>query len=177
MNREERMERDGLTEEPIEFYGKNCEHNYFSNFSPHDLWLPHPFTGENTPYKTGEHRYQAMKAYAESEHDYVLESPTPFESKERGRAVALKPGWDDWLSYYVMCEAVWAKAINHDHILKALLDTNERAIWEDSPVDDIWGIRYRGDYRGKNLLGKAWMQVRERIYLTMYEVMEATVDK
>lgn len=171
MNREERMEKDGLTEEPIEFYGKNCEHNYFSNFAPLGLWLPHPFTGKKTWYKTGEHAYQARKAWTAEEHDHVNEADTPFESKKRGQAVALREGWDTGtrrtlypLCYYVMIEVVWAKAIEHESVMGKLLNTDDRAIWEDSPTDDIWGIRYRGDYRGRNLLGRAWMEVREKLF-------------
>lgn len=179
MNRQERIERDGLAEDPIEFYGKNCEYNFFSNFSPHGLLLSHPFAqpGEIANfYATGEHRFQAMKACNESDHDYVNEASTPFYAKERGREIELRDGWESPhnlpLCYYVMVEVVRAKAFANPHILKALLETGHRAIWEDSPVDDRWGIRYRGDYRGRNMLGKAWMQVREEIFFTMQEVPE-----
>lgn len=165
------MEKDGLTEEPIEFYGKNCEHNYFSNFAPLGLYLPHPFSGEKLWYKTGEHAYQARKAWTKDEHDHVYETPTPLASKEAGQAVALRDGWDVSgmktlfpLCYYVMLEVVWAKAMEHSTVMAALLKSEDRAIWEDSPTDDIWGIRYRGDYRGRNLLGRAWMETREKIY-------------
>lgn len=178
MDRAERMEKDGLTKEPIEFYGKNCEYNFFSNFSPHHLTLPHPFhPDEAIQYMTGEHRFQAMKASNEEDHDWIAAAVTPGDSKTRGRAIELREGWDTGLSYYVMVETVMAKALAHEHILKALLGTNRRAIWEDSPTDDIWGIRYRNDYRGQNLLGKAWMQVRDQIFLIVEEVTEITLDK
>ena len=174
MNREERMKKDGLVEEPIDYSGakKSEATGYLSNFSPHSIWLPHPFNGEIIRYATGEHRYQAMKADNIDEHDWVNESSGPGESKSRGRQVDLRPGWDDGLGYYVMVEIVRAKALTHGEILKKLLKTEGRALWEDSPTDDIWGIRYRDDYRGKNLLGKAWMQVRDEIYLTVREVGE-----
>lgn len=180
MNERERIQRDGLTEPPIKFYGKRCKHNYFSNYAPLDLWLPHPFAGPGEPaihYETGEHRFQAMKARNESDHDYVNQGLGPGESKDRGRSIELRDGWDSPhnqpLAYYAMVEVVWAKAMQHPHVLKALLETGERAIWEDSPIDDVWGIRYRGDYRGRNLLGKAWMEVRNKIFLATEEVPEA----
>lgn len=161
------MEKDGLTEEPIKFYGKKCEHNYFSNFAPLGLWLPNPFTGDKTWYPTGEHAYQSHKAWTADEHDYVLASTTPFESKQRGQAVALRDGWDSKhqkpLCYYVMFDVVWAKTLEHEFIIDVLLESGIRAIWEDSPTDDIWGIRYRQDYRGRNLLGRSWMEVRDRL--------------
>lgn len=176
MNRQERMEKDGLTEEPIEFYGRNCEHYYFSNFAPLGLWLPHPFTDELTWYATGEHAFQARKAWTAEEHDHVNEADTPLESKKRGRAVALREGWDSKhlkpLCYYAMLEVTWTKAMEHAHIQKALLDSDERAIWEDSPTDDIWGIRYRDDYRGRNLLGRAWMETRDKIFVAFQTTLD-----
>lgn len=184
MNEQERIERDGLTEPPIKFYGKNCEHNYFSNFAPLGLWLPHPFTGELTWYPTGEHAYQARKAWTDEEHDHVLAASTPFESKKRGQAVALRDGWDTGarrtlypLCYYVMLEVVWGKVMEHEHIAYALLESDERAIWEDSPTDDIWGIRYRNDYRGRNLLGRSWMETREKLFGAFGQVTEVMLQR
>lgn len=177
MNRQERIEQDGLTEEPIEFYGKDCEYSEFSNFSPHAIFLPHPFTGKMTKYDYGEIRYQAMKADNSDDHDHVVEARTPGESKNRGREVDIRPGWDDALGYYVMVELVTMKALQHELILSGLLKTRERAIWEDSPTDDIWGIRSRNNYSGKNLLGKAWMQARDHFYLVTEEIGEAILQQ
>jgi ribA/ribD-fused uncharacterized protein len=181
-----RMKQDGLTEPPIEFYGgkKSDPYGYMSNFSPYALWLPHPFAAPGEPavrYRTGEHRFQAMKARNESDHDYVNLAISPGDAKARGREINLRDGWDsshnETLAYYVMVEVVWAKAMAHSEILHSLLKTGGRSIWEDSPTDDIWGIRYRDDYRGKNLLGKAWMQVRDRLYLEQEEIYEAVLLK
>lgn len=175
MNRQERIERDGLTEDPIEFYGREGDLFYFSNFSHHTIVLPCPFSGGLIDYPTGEHRFQAMKASTKEEHDWVVASATPSEAKKRGRKVQLREGWGNKrfdLCYYVMLEIVLTKANSHDEVLIGLLQTNGRPIWEDSPTDDIWGIRYRNDYRGKNLLGEAWMQAREIIYDSHEAVMD-----
>lgn len=176
MNRQERIEKDGLEEEPIEFYGGEGEHPEFSNFSRHGIWLPHPFTDVLTLYNSGEYRFQAMKATNEEDHDYVNEASSSAQSKKRGREIELRPGWDQGLNYYVMVETVTNKALQHRDILLSLLRTEGRAIWEDSPTDDIWGIRYRNDYRGKNLLGKSWMQARDYFYLTVREVGEVVFN-
>lgn len=52
--------------------------------------------------------------------------------------------------------------MQYPNIKKALLaeEIRNKAIWEDSPTDDIWGIRHGPNYLGKNLLGKAWMNAR-----------------
>lgn len=173
MNKEERIEKDGLELEPIEFYRPQDMWGEFSNFSKHGIVLPHPFTGEQTSYATGEHRYQAMKADTALGHDFVNRASSPTVAKHRGsHAIFLKyefnlrNGWGSSkndLCWYVMLEVVTAKAFQHGSIRHKLSNTTPYAIWEDSPVDDIWGIRYRNDYRGKNLLGEAWVYVRNII--------------
>jgi predicted NAD-dependent protein-ADP-ribosyltransferase YbiA (DUF1768 family) len=60
-----------------------------------------------------------------------------------------------------MLEVTTAKARQHADIGKALEVTFDRPIYEDSPVDDIWGVRYRNNYQGKNLLGRCWMETRD----------------
>jgi ribA/ribD-fused uncharacterized protein len=163
MNKEERMRQDGITEEPLCFYYPTDEHGYMSNFSPHTVMAHHPFTGELVCYQTSEHRFQAMKAMTKNDHDYVLQSADPGTSKTRGREIELRPGWGDKygdLCWYVMFETVLAKFSQHKKIRNRLLETGGRAIWEDSPRDDIWGIRHARDYRGKNLLGYVLMDVR-----------------
>jgi ribA/ribD-fused uncharacterized protein len=134
-----------------------------SNFSLHSIRLLDPWTGKPRVYKTCEHRYQAMKANSQAEHDWVCEAPTAFESKERGREVKLRLMWGEHYgsyAWYVMWEVVMAKAMQHADVREWLLSTGDRPIYEDSPVDDIWGWRYENDHRGRNLLGRCWMQVR-----------------
>lgn len=169
MNRAERIRQDALLEEPIEFYGPHRAYGWMSNFSHHEVILPHPFTGELVKYSTGEHRYQALKGLTEEEHDWVAAATTPSDAKARGRKVNLRPDWGDShgdLCWFVMFELVIAKTLQHPDINEDLKRTGTRAIWEDSPTDDIWGIRYRGSYRGKNLLGRTWMQTRLLLHST-----------
>lgn len=54
---------------------------------------------------------------------------------------------------------------------KILLATGDRIIVEASPYDCIWGVGlseedddlYNGNWNGQNLLGKALMEVREKL--------------
>lgn len=174
MNLQERIVADGYEgEEPILFYHPKDEFGFFSNFSRHSVPCRNPWTDKPQMYRTGEHRYQAMKAMSENNHDWVALAPGAFEAKERGgpRGIELRAGWGESygdLCYYVMLELCTAKAHQYDHIFNALDNSGDRPIYEDSPTDDIWGVRFQQDYRGKNLLGRCWMQVRKDIREALY---------
>jgi ribA/ribD-fused uncharacterized protein len=159
---EERLAADGFEAPPVLFYRPGDDWGWLSNFWRGDLALPDPFTGERRAYPTGEHRYQAMKATDRDAHDWVAAAPTPGEAKDRGRAVALRDGWGERygdLCYLVMLELVLTKGAQYP-LREALAATGERGIYEDSPTDDIWGWRCGADHRGRNLLGRCWMQAR-----------------
>lgn len=168
MTKEERLAADGYAGiEPVLFYGPRNVNGMGSNFSLHSVRLPHPFTGVAALYATGEHRYQAMKATTFEEHEYVRLSSSSFEAKERGRIVELRDGWGDKygdLCYYVMFETILDKIHRHSDVRRWLSSTERCPIYEDSPTDDIWGWRHSSDYRGRNLLGRCWMESRLLLY-------------
>jgi ribA/ribD-fused uncharacterized protein len=161
MNIYARLARDGAVD-PILFYGGG-EWGCFSNFSSHGIWLPSPWEAVKTYYKTTEHRYQALKATDKFDHDYVVKSKNAGQSKDRGREIELREDWgndEGDVCWYVMLECLIAKSLQHPSVLSTLDRTDDRWIYEDSPVDDIWGWRFQQDYSGKNLLGRCWMQTR-----------------
>jgi ribA/ribD-fused uncharacterized protein len=164
---EERVEADGYGGlEPILFYAPKDANGWMSNFSKHPLWAINPFTGEYQEYRTGEHRYQAMKATTAYDHDLVARAPSPGLSKDLGRQILLRDAWGNSygdLCWYVMMEVVMAKLMNNDSLIPKLLATGEQPIYEDSPVDDIWGVRFQNCYKGKNLLGRCFMQARVQL--------------
>ena len=167
MNLQERLELDGEVD-PILFYKPGDEFGEFSNFSRHKIILPDPWTGKLRTYLTGEHRYQALKSSDQEGHDYVLEVDNPGAAQRRGRQVTLREGWREdhlGLGYYVMLELVTAKTVQHVVVQDALAMTSGCMIYEDSPVDDIWGWRHANNYSGNNLLGRCWMQVRDLLFL------------
>jgi ribA/ribD-fused uncharacterized protein len=162
MLRSKRLEQDGDLD-PILFYKPRDEYGCFSNFSLHTIVLPDPWTWEMRAYPTGEHRYQALKSDDQEGHEYVMEIGNPGAAQKRGRQVNLREGWREdhlGLGYYVMLELVIAKTVQHSFVQRELASTGDHIIYEDSPVDDIWGWRYSNDYSGKNLLGVCWMQSR-----------------
>lgn len=162
MNREERLALDGC-DNPVLFYRPSDAWGCFSNFSRHVVVLPHPFLNYAVTYATSEHRYQAMKATTVEDHDFVAAAYSAAEAKDRGRRIALRASWDFGTSYEVMVEAVAAKTAQHAAVGRALRETGDRMIYEDSPVDDIWGWRFHESYTGENLLGKALMEVRSSL--------------
>jgi ribA/ribD-fused uncharacterized protein len=173
MDRATRLIEDGYADiEPVLFYAADDTNGEGSNFSQHGLWLPDPHTGKMRWYKTGEHRFQAMKGQNAQEHAEIADQPTAYKAKEAGGprskicdgvGFILRPGWgNDYgdLCWYAMFETVLAKTLQNDDVFAWLMSTHSRPIYEDSPTDDIWGWRFRNDYRGKNLLGRCWMSVR-----------------
>jgi ribA/ribD-fused uncharacterized protein len=148
-----------------------------SNFDrKHALYLPPPaappqpaFARVPLRYDSGEHWLHCNKARTWEAHERIRRAGTPYEAKERGSARQLPMDVDevrawDARRYEVMMIGLRAKAAQNRGVLRALLATGERLIAEDSPTDDIWGIRDRaGAMTGSNLLGKAWMQVRAEL--------------
>jgi ribA/ribD-fused uncharacterized protein len=178
MTKGERLKADGVTGAgSIIFYGpdeKKNEFAIFSNFANYGVWMEDPFTHQMRWYKTVEHRFQAMKAITAITHEAIANQPTAYKAKQAGskrstvKNHVLRPGWgNDYgdLCWYVMFEAVLAKAMQHPEMTDALLDSysddeEPLMIYEDSPTDPIWGWKIGDDYSGKNLLGKVLMQVR-----------------
>lgn len=148
-----------------------------SNFDrKHPLYLPPPvappqpaFAATPLLYPSGEHWLHCNKARTWNEHERIRRASSPYEAKERGSARQLPLDLDEVRAWDarrldVMVVGLRAKAAQNRDVLRALTATGDRLIAEDSPTDDIWGIRDRaGGLTGMNLLGKAWMQVRAEL--------------
>jgi len=72
--------------------------------------------------------------------------------------------------YEIVLRANREKFKQNEKLRKVLLETGTRELVEASPMDRIWGIGFgkanaeKNRYRwGKNLLGKALMQVRREL--------------
>lgn len=170
MTADERLKADGYEYvEPVLFYkGYGEEYSCFSNFSPHAVEMPDPFTGAVEYYMTTEHRFQAMKSSTAAVHTQIRLASSAGVSKDlgsrRNKELVLRDGWGENygdLCWYVMLECLIAKAIQNDDVFSSLMGTGERPLYEDSPVDDKWGWRYQSNHSGKNLLGRCWMDVRD----------------
>lgn len=138
----------------INFWKTTGEYGFMSNFSKH------PITMDGKKYETTEHYYQAMKATNDENHESVRLAKGPKKSKDLARTILLRPDWED-VKYEIMKDALRAKAQQYGFIIPALVTSGTEELAEDSPYDYIWGTGKDGT--GQNLLGKAWMEIREEL--------------
>ena len=103
----------------------------------------------------------------------ILKTPSPNQNKKLGRKVK-NFNAEKWLrdGYEVMIAVNMAKFSQNSRLKAILLSTGDKILVEASPYDQIWGIGLYHDndkvldirnWRGMNLLGKALMEVREKL--------------
>jgi len=107
----------------------------------------------------------------DEDRETIYKAATPREARDLGQKVQLRYDWDssDPREYYsnykvkdrVMYECVLAKFIQHHDLRAQLLATGDEELIEDSPIDSYWGCGKDG--KGKNMLGKILMRVREEL--------------
>lgn len=131
-----------------EFYGA------FSNFARY------PVTINQIWYATVEHYYQAMKCADIDDARRVRLASTPKEAKLIAQSVKMREDWGA-VKYEIMLNALRHKVRQHPDVRTLLLSTGDARLVENSPYDYIWGCGKDGT--GTNLLGLAWMQVRDEI--------------
>jgi len=128
---------------------------HFSNFSPS------PISYDGDEYPTVEHAYQAQKATTDMVRKLIEDQPTPGKAKRMGRVITKRSDWEE-IKYDIMVGCLREK-FKIPEYKEILLGTGDEELIEDASQwdDQVWG---RGKYgNGKNLLGKALMQVREEI--------------
>jgi ADP-ribosyl-[dinitrogen reductase] hydrolase len=138
----------------IFFYSKNRPYYCFTNFSDHGFKLD----GEYWP--TSEHYFQAHKFMDEKLQDAVRHLPTGRKAFEfcRNHDSSKRSDWD-LVKDGFMRRAVLCKFLKHPDLKAKLLNTGERSLVEDSPVDSYWGCGEDG--YGKNMLGQILTETRE----------------
>jgi ribA/ribD-fused uncharacterized protein len=145
---------------PVRFWRTTGTYGCFSNFSRH------PVTYRDMMFATSEHLYHWLKFgdnYPETEttvQKQIRMSSLPKESKtiaNNNKHLWFYKNWHD-VKYDTMVFVCMLKCQQHLKVKDVLLQTGEAEIVEASPYDYEWGCGADGS--GKNLLGKAWMQVR-----------------
>lgn len=130
-------------------YGFNGEYSFLSNF-----WLE--VNGQ-----TAEHTFQAAKAEDPEEAKWILESGSPGEAKRRGRAVKLRPDWDDVKRETML--NILRRKFSDPELRERLVNTGDAELIEANHWNDLyWGVD-RDSGEGQNWLGKTLMQVRDEI--------------
>lgn len=152
-------------------------HVYFWN-GIYSNWHPAPFvdTLNGIRFANSEQAFMWWKAHRFGDietRNEIEKTPDPKEVKKLGRKVK---GFDvekwDNCCFNIMVYVIDDKFRQNPEMLKELLATGNKTIVEASPYDIIWGVGLLEDddlildeknWRGKNLLGKALMEVRERL--------------
>lgn len=151
------MYSTSMEKKKIFFWAESDEYGWMSNF-----W-PGPYQIEGQEWPTTEHYFAAQKTLNLEQREMIrVKVHTPLGAKRYGRMMELRTDWEG-IKYEVMKTALRAK-FGIDPLKSKLLATDDSLIYEDSPFDKIWGTGERGGVGvGKNLLGKALMEVREEL--------------
>lgn len=156
-----------ITDAFVLFYGQS---EIYSN------WNKAGFTVKDIRFANGEQYMMYCKAKFfkdEATAALILAEPDPKKVKVLGYAV--KPYIDaEWAANRLrfVRRGLLEKARQNPHIAEQLLATGARTLVEAAPPDRIWGIGLGENdpraldptqWRGQNLLGQAWMWVREQL--------------
>lgn len=144
----------------IKFTKTNKEYGCFSNFHSCEV------TYEGITYPNAEAAWQSLKTL-DAEKRARFATYTAAGSKKMGRRVELRPDWEE-VKYDLMVEVLQAKFSQNPDLREILKGTGEEELVENTTGwhDNIWGnceCEKCVGKPGKNLLGKALMEVRKRL--------------
>ena len=149
-------------------------HVYFwRNNTPFSNFYKQAFNYKGYRLNYSEQAFMIEKAlqFDPSKVDLIVNVKNPHDAKGIGRQIR---NYNDTIwnakRYSVMVKVLEANFQNKE-LKKILLETGDRIIVEASPYDRIWGVGlgendgdlYTGNWRGQNLLGKALMEVRDKL--------------
>lgn len=112
---------------------------------------------------TSEHAYQAAKFDDPYIIDEIHAARSAYDALMLARKYEnrIRPGWHDQ-KIDVMLSIIRAKLVQHEYVQKQLRKSGSAELIENSEKDSFWG---RGpDWKGENMLGKLWMQLRQEYY-------------
>jgi hypothetical protein len=144
---------------------------FLSNWIPSDLYIE--FDGR--VFTNSEQLFMYIKAMTfhdtETADRIVKEGAIPKTAKDLGRLVK---NYDEkqWaiIRENAMYTAITAKFASSRELQEKLLDTGNKILVEGTPMDPVWGVmvHWKDDrildernWKGKNLLGKVLMRVRQ----------------
>ena len=137
----------------INFWSAREEYGWLSNF-----WISEFKIGAYT-YKSVEHYYQSEKANTMALKTWISMAPSPFYAMRAGMSIRkqdMDRYWND-NKVDIMLKGIRAKFWQNEDLKKKLLATGNSPIHEAGDRDTFWGGR------GRDMLGKLLVQVREEI--------------
>ncbi|QSS51338.1 hypothetical protein I7I53_06636 [Histoplasma capsulatum var. duboisii H88] len=169
---------------PVYFWKPESDNGYLGQWYPSDFtWARNPADAhgdvEILKYDNAEQFMMHRKGLLFAPDDPITQeilardspSPHPQDLRSLGRQI---PNFDDavWKThrYAIVVEGNYLKFTQNSQLKEELLATGDRELVEASPRDRIWGVGFgaknagaRRKHWGLNLLGRALMEVRERI--------------
>lgn len=151
----------------IKFSGKKGYYECFSNFYECNIEF------EGLYYKSSEAAWQAQKSLSADERKKFCDLSAS-KAKKRGRQTELRGDWEE-VKYQLMVDICKAKFTQNSYLMPILLGTKDEELIEDTTPrhDNIWGnceCKECKNIEGKNLLGKALMEVRSKLSRTQDNV-------
>jgi ribA/ribD-fused uncharacterized protein len=151
----------------ITFTKITLPYGWFGNMSRH------PVTYENEMWGTSEHLFQALRFPKGSPiREEIRNAKSPMAAKMLAKKHAAKmvvaPRSNADLDLMRLCLRL--KVEQHADLRTALLDTGDEVIVEDSSNRPntsglFWGMAKQDDgtWKGSNVLGKLWMELRDKL--------------
>ena len=137
----------------------------FSRFDLNDplsTCSPHPIVLEQQNWLTCEHYLQAKTLRSDKQASIVAAMPTGERAFAYGKAwYRLKIADYKTLAPVLIRRAFYIKVQMYEEVREALMATEDKLIVETSQYDYFWGIGR--DQRGLNHIGKAWMDIRDKL--------------
>lgn len=138
----------------IKFWRTTDEYGALSNFAHFGFMLDEVY------WPTSEHYYQAQKTRNSELQTIIRKATTPKKCKQIACQIELREDWEN-IKYDVMLTALRAKFNQSKSLKELLINTGDEELVEASPYDYIWGCGADGS--GKNLLGRALMEIRTEL--------------
>ena len=166
----------------IAVYSKNRNgYEDFSNFAKTPFRMKEKESGKTIQFSCNEQFIMYSKAKLFNDKvaaESILNETNPLQMKRYGRTVE---NFDEkvWQEHNerILKNGLYLKFTQNPHLLNKLLDTKGATIVEANPYDQTYGvglaafdpnIQDPSKWRGKNLMGKALMAVRDYIYEQEY---------
>ena len=142
------------TDDMVNFYER--EFYVLSNFSSFKVRM------NGIWFDTAEHAYHWSRFNLDSPRNKILETTSAHDAYTQAQKLKAfqVSNWDK-IKIPTMLNILRLKALQHEYVLRKLLETGDRKLIECSWRDDFWGWGPNQD--GQNQLGKLWMQVREEL--------------